>query len=182
MPKHFMEIPLWIAIISGMMPDEQYDKNLFIVDNIESAKIFLNSEKDEILFFSVMDVNLRFVKDLVNTLSHKRSIIGGYVNRNNFFDNRNVTFLEAPEELSRFFMINEKSAPDYRLFQGEKCIPRLALSSGCLFSCSFCTVPRILSLRNENQILAEVESFFPLEFKVVYLDDKTFVKQKTIDF
>lgn len=34
-PEHYMEIPFWIVIITGMLSDEQYEKSLHIVEDME---------------------------------------------------------------------------------------------------------------------------------------------------
>jgi hypothetical protein len=38
-PEHYMEIPLWIAIISGMLPEELYKKTLMVISKEEEKCI-----------------------------------------------------------------------------------------------------------------------------------------------
>ena len=63
---------------------------------------------------------------------------------------------------------------DYRDFTGYKCIPRLALSTGCKYKCRFCSVSSNLTEIDQWSIEQHMKSFRDLDFKLVYLNDKTF--------
>jgi hypothetical protein len=71
------------------------------------------------------------------------------------------------------------SKPSYKLFKDTPCIPRLTMSEGCLYRCSFCTIPRKVKALPVDEIYAQVASFEPLQFQLVYLDDKTFGQADT---
>ena len=34
MGRYFMEVPTWIAVVSGMLPDEHYEKELHIIQHV----------------------------------------------------------------------------------------------------------------------------------------------------
>ena len=86
-----------------------------------------------------------------------------------------MTFLDSPAELPAHLPgIDINATPDNRLFEGQEVIPRLTLSTGCLFACEFCMVPRKVETPAESKVWEQVESFKPLGFDLVYLDDKTF--------
>jgi hypothetical protein len=174
-PEHYMEIPLWIAIISGMLPEELYKKTLMVISKEE--EMYINEPTEgEYFLFSVMETNRSFVKRFLDLNRGKNfnAILGGYVNSSYFSNLEKVIYLDSLNELGKFFSINIESSPNYNLFRGEYCIPRISLSSGCLFNCSFCSIPRILTIKSEREILNQIDSLKPLNFRVLYLDDKTF--------
>ncbi len=37
MGEHFMEVPTWVAVIAGMLPDEHYEKQLHIIESVEQS-------------------------------------------------------------------------------------------------------------------------------------------------
>lgn len=101
--------------------------------------------------------------------------MGGHVDPKEFAQYLNVTFLSSPAELLAHLPgLDSSKAPDNKLFEGQEVMPRLTLSSGCLFACEFCMVPRQIKTPPEDKIWEQVESFKPLGFELVYLDDKTF--------
>ncbi len=60
-PEHFMEIPLWIVAIDGMLSKEKYESSLYVADNLENAlKALTNTNPDEILLMSVMEANAQY--------------------------------------------------------------------------------------------------------------------------
>ncbi|MCL4360509.1 MAG: radical SAM protein [Deltaproteobacteria bacterium] len=81
-------------------------------------------------------------------------------------------------ELTEVLEVQFDSPPDYSLFKGEKCIPRLMLSDGCLFRCSFCTVPTTLTVVSPGKIEEQVEELKVLDFKLIFINDKSFGQAK----
>lgn len=101
--------------------------------------------------------------------------MGGHVNPGEFSVYPNVTYLNSLAELPEHLRGVDVSAPPSNdLFAGQEVIPRLTLSSGCLFSCEFCMVPRGIAVMSEDKVWEQVEAFKPLKFDLVYLDDKSF--------
>lgn len=88
---------------------------------------------------------------------------------------RNVTFLDGLDGLATVFPDLETDAPpDHTLFTSLSCIPRYSLSTGCGFRCRFCTVPTQLLLTLPQLVDATALALRPLEFELVFLDDKSF--------
>lgn len=172
-PEHYMELPLWIPVISGMAGD-RYKQQVHIVTGVEESAEQL-ADTPGTLLFSTIESNASYTHQLAQQLPHKRILMGGHVDPKDFANYPNVTFLGSPAELSAHLPgLDPHATPDNHLFAGEEVIPRLTLSGGCLFACEFCMVPRKISMPNEDDIWKQVEAFQPLNFELVYLDDKTF--------
>lgn len=172
-PEHYMELPLWIPVISGMAGD-RYGQQVHMVTNVEESAQEL-AETPGTLLFSTIESNAPQTKELLERLSNKRIIMGGHVDPADFAKYPNVTFLGSPSELQQHLSgLNANATPDNKLFTGVETIPRLTLSGGCLFACEFCMVPRQITTPSEDAIWEQVESFKPLGFELVYLDDKSF--------
>jgi|GEM_PF-1006368 len=172
-PEHYMELPLWIPVISGMAGN-RYGQQVHVVTDVETSAQEL-ADTPGTLLFSTIESNASHTRGLVERLPHKRIIMGGHVNPKDFTQYPNVTFLGSPAELPEHLPgLDPSATPDNKLFEGQEVIPRLTLGSGCLFACEFCMVPRQIKTPPEDQIWEQVESFKPLGFELVYLDDKTF--------
>lgn len=172
-PEHYMEIPFWIPVISGMAGD-RYGQRIHMVTDVESSAQEL-ADTPGTLLFSTIESNAPYTHELIEKLPHKRIIMGGHVNPRDFSAYPSVTFLASPAELTMHLPgLSPYATPNNTLFAGQEVIPRLTLSSGCLFACEFCMVPRQIDMPSEEKIWAQVESFKPLDFELVYLDDKTF--------
>lgn len=52
------------------------------------------------------------------------------------------------------------------------------LSDGCLFRCSFCTVPTTLTVVSPGKIEEQVEELKVLDFKLIFINDKSFGQAK----
>lgn len=172
LPEHFMEIPYWIAIISGVLP--HYKKELHIVTDLARSVMYMNDQPESTRFlFSVMDSSLAFTQQLASQ-TDAEIVAGGYVRPISFDGYHNVSFLDGLEGLDTHFPDWEEGPADYSLFRGKSVIPRLSLSTGCAHHCTFCTVPRDVATTDEETLWAEVEALMPLKFGIVYLDDKSF--------
>lgn len=173
-PEHYMELPFWILTIAGMLPDRKYNKSLHIVTDLsQSIEAIGRMGEREFLLFSVMDANVEEVHAIAKR-TEKQMILGGYTDPRDFSHYQNVRYLDQVENLSQVFEVQLGVSPDYSLFKGEKCIPRLTLSKGCLFRCLFCTVPTILTVSSPSSVKGQVDALKPLDFKLIYLDDKSF--------
>ncbi len=172
-PEHYMELPLWVPVISGMAGDKYGQQIHMVTDVAESVQKLADTPGT--LLFSTIESNAAQTKQLVESLPHKRIIMGGHVNPADFAQYPNVTFLSSPSELQQHLPgLDTNATPDNKLFTGVETIPRLTLSGGCLFACEFCMVPRQITTSSEEAIWEQVASFKPLGFELVYLDDKSF--------
>jgi adenine C2-methylase RlmN of 23S rRNA A2503 and tRNA A37 len=172
--EHFFEIPLWIAEISGSIKDSNIEKELYIITNLYDSMKFLAKQDNSIICFSVLDINKKLIKEFAEKLFFKTFYIGGYIDFSYFNGLSNVKIFKTVKDLIESLNIPYEYNLDYSLFEGYKTIPRLTLSYGCLNRCKFCTVEKTIKEVSEFDILKQVESFKPLDFKLVYLNDKTF--------
>lgn len=173
LPTHFMEIPYWIPIVTSMLPERQYQHELLVVDDMEVARRRAAVPDDPVFFLSVMDANLPYALELAETGA--RIVAGGYVDPREFAPYPNVTYVDGIDRLREVVPgASPAGALDYRLFAGMRCIPRFSLSTGCSFRCAFCTVPTKLVRTPPERIAAEVDAIAELDFRLVFLDDKSF--------
>lgn len=178
MPEHFMEIPTWIATVSGYLSDEFYNKLLHVVVNpSETVKWANQLPQGTIIMMSVMDVNRKVVHALVQHIHHK-FVLGGYVEPSQFEQYHNAIWLSSVKDISHAmptsFGVNVEEAPDYSLFDHVHTIPRLKMSSGCLYNCAFCTIERKVVEESWSSVVGQLDAMRQLHFELVYLDDKTF--------
>jgi hypothetical protein len=169
-PEHWMEIPTWIPRIQGML---QEPARPMVFDNVNIAAYFITQNEWDEFVFSAMDTNKHLIKHLAQRASHKRIWVGGYVDKD-YFKGTGVHWVEL-DELPYYFEVNLDYKPFYDdLFKQEYSTLRLFLSDGCLYNCSFCTIPKELTLYNEMEIKLQIDAFKGLKFKHVYVNDKTF--------
>jgi hypothetical protein len=173
-PEHYMEVPYWIALASGRMPDDHYQKSLHIVTDVERSITELAQRKDATLLFSVMEANKAHVRRMVQQLGNT-AIMGGYTDPNEYADFHHVQYLGGLDELpTALTRVDTTAPPNYKLFEGERCIPRFTLSTGCSFKCKFCTVPMKVQTVEDTAVDTQVAALEPLDFSLIYMDDKSF--------
>ncbi|MER6913534.1 radical SAM protein [Streptomyces sp. NPDC000594] len=175
LPPHFMEIPYWIPVIAGLLPDEAYRKSVYIAtDQEELVALGRDSPPGTAFLFSVMDTSLAYVRDFADRVD-RPIVLGGYTDPLDFAHHPHVSYLAGLPHLPSVFPGARTSATqDYRLFTGMRCIPRFSLSSGCSFRCAFCTVPTTVTLTPEDRVLRDADALDPLSFELVFVDDKSF--------
>lgn len=169
----FFEIPTWIPTLMGFMPDREAGETGFQCMSRPDLELAWHGP-NVVVYGSVMDTTLGTWKTVAATYYKQSFVLGGYVDPHAFDYYLNVKYLPKINIVAR----GVNRGPDYRLFNGVGCIPRLALSSGCTHKCSFCTVPRVITDRQPNDIVTDADSFKPLKFELVYIDDKTFGQSK----
>jgi hypothetical protein len=170
--NNFFELPLWIAEICGSLNNE-YSTELYIIEDISRAIKYLKASDMDYICFSVLDINKHLIKEIVNHNLDTNICLGGYIDFS-YFDNCNVRIFKTVKDfISRYLDLTYKYNLDYSLFKGNKTIPRLTLSYGCLNRCKFCTVEKTVIPVLEENVLKQVMAFRDLNFKLVYLNDKT---------
>jgi hypothetical protein len=175
MPEHYMEVPTWIPVVSGKLPG--YTKALHVMtDLLKTAYTLMQYRHESTVFMaSVMDVNAEVIRKLVHLSADKKWVLSGYVDPAMFKQYKNVTWVNSVAELGEVFdYFKPLGKPDYSLFKGEMTVPRITLSEGCLYDCSFCTISREVVERSGDDILGQVNALRDLWFDLVYVDDKTF--------
>jgi len=171
--SEFFELPLWIAEINGSLTSG-YDTELLIIDNVDNAINRLNNSGSDYILFSVLDVNKRYIKDIIKRYTGNGLFcIGGYVDFT-YFNGLLVKVFNTVKQFIESLGIEYHYNLDYKLFRGYKTIPRLTLSYGCLNRCKFCTVEKTITEVTIDNILKQVNAFHILDFKLVYINDKTF--------
>ena len=182
MPEHFMEIPTWIATLSGYLSEEFYHKVLHVVVDVDQTVEWIHSlPASAIIMMSVMDVNRKVVHELLQRTQNK-FVLGGYVDPTQFERYHRAVWLSSVKDvghaLPSMWGVDVNAPPDYALFSDVHVIPRLTLSEGCLYNCTFCTIERKVTERTWENVCGQLDSMRQLNFELVYLDDKTFGQAK----
>ena len=169
-PEHFWEIPLWIVEIMGSLKHTElmYEAGLCIITEHNQTL-----PDGDYYLFSVLDVNKTIVSNIIVSNFDKQFVIGGYTDIIGLQKCPNVTYYKSVKSFISKFGCYVYDL-DYSLFAGTQTIPRLTMSTGCKHHCRFCTVPDELCEYSTSQILRQLESFSVLDFRYVYLNDKTF--------
>jgi len=175
-PSHFWELPLWIAEACGTL--QRYNKRLYVITDISQAIQYIKLLKPKYALFSVLDVNKQDVLKIITSCKNQNFIIGGYIDFTEFKKLSNVAVLNSIKALSIYLKDNYQYKTDYALFKAYNVIPRLTLSNGCLNRCKFCTVQKKIIEKTKREVIQQAESFKNLNFKLVYINDKTFLQAK----
>ncbi len=173
MGRYFMEVPTWIAVVSGMLPDEHYEKELHIIQHVPHTIQYLRyMSEDTIVMFSVLDVNKHIIQEVIKSIPQV-TVCGGYVQPDEVDC---VLWCNHVNDLATYFLnVQVNAPPNYDLFKGwMKSTPRISLSEGCLHNCAFCTIERELTEYTYDQVYDQAMSFQGLEFELVYVNDKTY--------
>lgn len=166
---HYMEPPTWIAEISGRLADDVDQTMTIVTDQYRKLP-------DAMFHFgSVMDMTRDYWLALTRNNPDQLFVLGGYCEP---IKQGNVQWVNSLADLAQMLgrgMYNPVKDPSYELFRGQWAVPRLQMSEGCLYNCDFCTVARMaIKERSPEDILDQARSWEPLNFELVYLDDKTF--------
>lgn len=179
-PQHFWEIPLWIAEVSNSIPNA----TLHIVEDVKESIKYLRDKKPEYVLFSCLEVNKHFIKTILEGCPEITFILGGYIDPTFFFKNHSnlfplhVKWFENLPDAISFLGYKVIPGYSYRLFKKCKTIPRLVMSAGCLNRCAFCSAEKTIKKKSTKNVYAQIKSFRSLNFKLVYLNDKTFGQAK----
>ena len=177
MGRYTFEIPKWIAEISYFLNGEEKEVFYCLYDISEVNVKIANGNYDFVLF-SLMNANQHFIYDIIKANPNQKFLVGGY---NDEFMKRmseeltNVSICDTTKDTASKLSADYKFGTDYTMFSGERVVPRLTMSYGCLNRCKFCIVPhgKITSV-DKNVIEEQINSFQPLDYRLIYLDDKTF--------
>lgn len=182
-PNDFWEIPNWIAIIKYNI----YDAKLAIVRDIDE---FLNNipENTTSIAFSVLDINKSIIKEIIQRYKgNAYFVLGGYIDFSYFDDLKDVSTIFIFDTIQDFvnwhytlknLCKKYKNGYDYSIFSHCECVPRLTLSTGCSNKCKFCTEAGNLKEVDMDIAYRQIASYKNLNFKLVYLNDKTFGQAK----
>ena len=177
MGKYVFEIPKWIAEIAYFIPNE--NKELFYCEHsVDEIVAKVNDASYDYVLMSLMNANQQMVYEAISRCPKQKFLVGGY---NDKFMKQmakelpNVIICDTTAETAEKLGVPYKFGTDYSLFNGEHVIPRLTLSYGCLNNCKFCIVPhgKVTPISDEV-IIQQMKSFSDLDYRLVYIDDKTF--------
>jgi len=169
---HFWEIPPWVTELDYNTPVDFYT-----CTNINDTINHIMHSDYEHIAFSVLDVNKNIIKTIITECNrHEHNsvfVLGGYIDFTKFYLDDTI-YPKSIKDFIEFLGIEYKQGYSYKLFKGFKTIPRLTLSTGCTNNCDFCTVEKQIIETSMDGIRQQIESFKPLKFKLIYLNDKTF--------
>lgn len=165
-PSDFWELPQWIGVAAHNKPNS----DVYVVRNMAEAAKFLADAKYGEIAFSALDVNSRFIQELLAGYKGKVAI-GGYTDMAPFKGKPGVTVYGKMDD---WIGPEFKDGTDYRHFRGTETQPRLQLSTGCLHKCGFCTMPHEITKTTPEGVKQQIKSFGDLNYRLVYLNDKTF--------
>lgn len=181
-PTHFWEIPLWIPEIDFFLNKENNTSLHIYTDNKNLFKK-INKFKPDFILFSILDVNKKIINQIVESINEKKYNIefigGGYINKKEV--HKKIHWFNSTNELADFFNIKYEHGTNYNLFKRYKTVPRLEISKGCIFNCSYCTIDKNIIIIDNKSIIQQAKSFKKLNFEYVYIDDKSFGQTKNIE-
>jgi hypothetical protein len=164
------EIPLWIPRIAHLLKstatmNDQYGIAVIDSDNYkESINEIIDNYKPATVLFSRLVCNSKYIEVAKEIIGDRaKVIVGGY-------DNNDYTIDKMCDEIG----IANTNGYNYDLLKDVYVIPRLQMSTGCLYNCEFCTIEKNINIIDTNDIIKNVNAFENLKFKLVYIDDKTF--------
>lgn len=171
------EIPKWIAEASFFLPSDCFRKICWVKHSVSEAVNEIANGRYDFVLFSVMTCTKAFTRSIIEKSDSKQKfVIGGYDKEIYRIgdDFENVSVCDIMADAANAMGLPYAQGTDYSLFDGWTVLPRLTLSYGCMNNCKFCIVPHVMSVVSETIIRQQVESFKSLDFKLVYIDDKTF--------
>lgn len=168
-PSDFWELPQWIGVVAKNLPNT----DVYVVRDLDEARKFLASAKYGQIAMSVLDVNSKLAQGLIDGYQGKVAV-GGYTDMTPFQGRPNLTVYEKMPDFIKDQGGIFTDGTDYRHFKGTEAQPRLQLSSGCLHKCGFCSMPRMITKTTPEGVQQQIKSFGDLNYKLVYLNDKTF--------
>jgi hypothetical protein len=176
--KEYYEIPLWIPRVCYFLPDNEFDKSLYIAKDLNRTVTHIINTNPDIILFSCMSANQQYVRDLVDFISSKTNIdviVGTYIRLDYYRINNRVRVCNSLEDLAKLLVVDYKYGLDYSLFKNEWTVPRLTMSYGCEGNCTFCANiehNNIMQVPTKD-IKEQYLTFKNLKFELVYIDDKS---------
>lgn len=170
--EYFLELPKWVAHVYKQV-HRDVECRFEVITNTDINSI-LKEFNPNAIAISVMEVNKNIYHKLIDKYEEWTFLVGGYCT-DEFLDYPLTYIANTPSDIAKYFRIEPVSdIPIYSLFDGEKTVPRIQLSTGCRHSCKFCTIANEVKELSEDNIAAQMFAISVLDFKYVYVDDKTF--------
>lgn len=174
-PHYFWEIPLWTAILTKNLPETE----LAVVKNFGDSIQKITQSDADFTVFSVLEANKQIVSNIIGELKNNIFVLGGCINFSSLKKGENYKVFSTLRQFVEYYSLDFTNEYDFKHFVGTQCIPRLELSSGCTNRCDYCTVEHNILERNDMK--QQLDSFKVLDFKLIYLNDKTFGQTKNYE-
>lgn len=171
-PTDFWELPQWIGVASNSLPNA----DVYVIRSTDEAINFLKESRYDKVAFSALEVNKDMIKQIARGYDGDL-VVGGYVDLTKEFGGfKNIQRFDNMLPFVNSLGYQFQPGTNYRHFQETSVVPRLSLSEGCQFKCSFCDVTPHGKVNNVSatNITRQVESIKKLKPGLVYINDKTF--------
>ena len=175
------EVPKWVAEVCHFLPKGSEARLCMVRHSIDEAVEAIGNGKFDWVLFSVMTCTKGFTDGIIKRVSRsQRFVIGGYDDWIHVAGRTypNVSVALDMGETAKIMGLEYHLGTDYSLFKDWSVLPRLTLSTGCMNNCRFCTIPHVMETMPDEVVLQQIDSFKDLDFKLIYLDDKTFGQAK----
>ena len=165
-PEHFWELPQWATRVSAILKASKKQSEFVVVDKP------VRFQTGSVVYASVLDANKKHIQNLINLNPDCRFVLGGYTKKGL---HGNFTFYDSLRDMVESEAMEWTEDYDYSIFNGESCIPRLTMSTGCSHHCKFCSIEKTIVEVSAAEIYQQVDQFLNnLSFKLIYINDKTF--------
>jgi len=167
------ELPMWTALLNGSMPVHACIAARNPTEVVETVSKGHYTH----VALSVMDCNKPLARKVIEKLADTGVVVfgGGYTDLSDLeTEFSNFLAFKSIEEAVQALGGTYTGKYDYEVFKGMETIPRLRMSTGCYGRCKFCSVPNEVVPEPWSSVVQQAQSFEPLKFELVYLDDKTF--------
>ena len=171
------EVPKWVAEVCHFLPKGSSSRLLMVRHSIDEAVSAIDEGKFDWVLFSVMTCTKGFTEGIIQKAKpSQRYVVGGYDDWIHVAGRTypNVSVALDMAQTARIMGLDYHLGTDYSLFKDWSVLPRLTLSTGCMNNCKFCTIPHVMETMPDEVVLQQIDSFRDLDFKLIYLDDKTF--------
>lgn len=180
MGRYVFEPPKWIAEICHFLTDDMSRAIQWVTKSIDEAVETISLFDADYVLMSLMNANQTMIEGVVKRCPFQKFLIGGYNDKYlQYLADRypGVTYCRTTVETAQKLGVQYRFGTDYSLMEGDTVIPRLTLSYGCRNNCKFCIVPHGLITEVPRECVEQqVFSFRDLDYRLIYIDDKTFMQ------
>ena len=169
-PDAFWELPKWVGELSYVLHANNVNHDFLVLRQPKKLRQGIKT-----VFGSVLESNKLLYYQLILKNPKTKFVLGGYINGFEFFHMlNNVVWVESIRDACMYMQIEYKYGTRWELFKDEWCIPRITMSYGCKHRCKFCTIDNEVIPVSHEDVYNQVTALVPLNFNLVYIDDKTF--------
>lgn len=182
--EHYLELPLWIAEISGAYKSkgEEVIEQILHLTEENYINQFLNyyaNYNADVIFMSITNISKVYQEEILKVITDNiKVIIGGYTK---IKDSKCTWFNSISKFRYNELGLNnaEEYEVSYDIFNKYQCtltIPRLKLRDGCKNKCNFCSVTKKYKYYTPKEIYNQTSDIaFNLNYSYIYINNKTFL-------